>query len=295
LTAQAAPEENLAPVQAAALAAAANGAWLPGKCVMRLLSFDPFRGLGLAQQFVKPEHWLRELPSLRAADVLLYPESWQVNALHHVLRKPIFPNLASYRLGWDKIEMTRAFLLAVPEAVPETLILQASSDGAEQALQALGLPLVVKEPRNSMGRGVRLIESRTDLMRWIEGVDVLYAQQHLPNDGDLRVVWAGDRVAAAYWRRNPDGFHNNVARGGVVDFDDVPVAALDLVTRAARELGVDHAGFDVMMAGDQPFLLEFNVLFGNEALNRAGIDLKPPIRDYLERRYSPAARSPRAA
>jgi ribosomal protein S6--L-glutamate ligase len=263
--------------------------------VMRLLSFDPFRGLGLAQQFVKPEHWLRELPALRAADVLLFPETWQVNALHHVLRKPLFPNLASYRLGWDKIEMTRAFLLAAPDAVPETLILQASADGAEQALHTLGLPLVVKQPRNSMGRGVRLIESRADLLRWIDTVDVLYAQQYLPNDGDLRVVWVGDGVAAAYWRRNADGFHNNVAQGATVDFADVPVSALERVTRAARELGVDHAGFDVMMAGGRPFLLEFNVLFGNEALNRAGIDLNPLIRDHLSRTYSPAKRPPRAA
>jgi ribosomal protein S6--L-glutamate ligase len=262
---------------------------------MRLLSFDPFRGLGLAQQFVKPEHWLRELPALRAADVLLYPESWQVNALHHVLRKPIFPNLASYRLGWDKIEMTRAFLLAVPDAVPETLILQASPDGAEQALQTLGLPLVVKQPRNSMGRGVQLIESRSELLRWIAAADVLYAQQYLPNDGDLRVVWVGDRVTAAYWRRNAGGFHNNVARGATVDFADIPVCALELVTRAARALGVDHAGFDVMLAHDQPFLLEFNVLFGNAALNQAGIDLKPLIRAYLERAYCPARRPPRAA
>jgi hypothetical protein len=34
---------------------------------MRLLSFDPFRGMGLAQHFVKPEHWLRDMQLLRAA------------------------------------------------------------------------------------------------------------------------------------------------------------------------------------------------------------------------------------
>ena len=262
---------------------------------MRLLSFDPFRGLGLAQQFVKPEHWLRDIHLLRAADVLLYPASWQVNGLCHVLRKEIFPNLASYQLGWDKVEMTRAFQLAVPEAVPETLMLPADPQAAELALDTLGLPLVVKEPRNSMGRGVRLIENRTDLLRWIESVEVLYAQQYLPNDGDLRVVWVGGEVAAAYWRRNSGGFHNNVARGGVIDFDRVPVAALELVRRAALSLGVDHAGFDVMMVDGHPLLLEFNVLFGNEALNQAGIDLKPLILGYLDRTYSPRVQPPRAA
>jgi ribosomal protein S6--L-glutamate ligase len=262
---------------------------------MRLLSFDPFRGMGLAQHFVKPEHWLRDLSLLRAADVLLYPESWQVNALHHVLRKPIFPNLASYRLGWDKIEMTRAFQLAVPEAVPETLILPANATAAEQAIDRLGLPLVVKQPRNSMGRGVALIESRAELLDWIRQNDVLYAQEYLPNSGDLRVVWVGRKVAAAYWRRNSNGFHNNVARGGAVDFGEVPLAALELVERTAPALGVDHAGFDVMLVDGHPFLLEFNVLFGNDALNQAGVDLKPLILDHLAETYGPSLLAPRVA
>jgi len=262
---------------------------------MRLVSFDPFRGLGLAQQFIKPEHWLRDLPLLRAADVLLYPESWQVSGLHHVLRKNIFPNLASYHLGWDKIEMTRAFQLCVPESVPETLILPANALAAERALDVLGLPLVVKEPRNSMGRGVALIEGRADLLRWIGEVDILYAQQYLPNNGDVRVAWIGRQVAAAYWRRNVEGFHNNVARGGTIDFSQVPLAAIELVQRTATVLGVDHAGFDVMLVDGHPFLLEFNVHFGNEALNQAGIDLKPLILGYLAETYGPPLQSPRAA
>jgi len=262
---------------------------------MLILSFDPYRGLDLAQQFVKPDHWMRDLHLVRAADVLLYPESWQVNALHYVLGKPIFPNAASYHLGWSKIEMTRAFQIAAPEHVPETLILPSNALAAEQALDVLGLPLVVKQPRNSMGRGVELVERPAELYRWIETTDVLYAQQFLPNNGDLRIVWVGDQVSAAYWRHNSGGFHNNLARGGVPDFSNIPVVALDLVRRTASALGVDHAGFDVMMVDGHPFLLEFNVLFGNEALNLAGIDLKPLIRNYLATAYRPLMQPPRAA
>ena len=184
---------------------------------------------------------------------------------------------------------------AVPHAVPETLILPANPLAAEQVLNALGLPLVVKEPRNSMGRGVALIESRAELMCWIEKVDILYAQQYLPNAGDVRVVWIGRQVAAAYWRRNAAGFHNNLARGGAADFNNVPVAALDLVQSTALALGVDHAGFDVIMLDGHPFLLEFNVLFGNEALNNAGMDLKPLIRNYLHSICRSPLQPPRAA
>jgi ribosomal protein S6--L-glutamate ligase len=164
-----------------------------------------------------------------------------------------------------------------------------------QGLDLLGVPLVVKEPRNSMGRGVALIESRSELLRWVGRAEVLYAQQYLPNSGDVRVVWVGRQVAAAYWRRNARGFHNNVARGGEIDFTGVPAAAVELVQRAAPLLGVDHAGFDVMMVDGHAFLLEFNVLFGNDALNQAGIDLEPLILDYLVSAYRPPLQPPRAA
>jgi ribosomal protein S6--L-glutamate ligase len=105
-------------------------------------------------------------------------------------------------------------------------------------------------------------------------VPVLYLQEYLPIRRDLRVVWVGRQVIAAYWRVGAEAaFHNNVARGGSVDFDNVPAEALALVARVATELGVDHAGFDVAEVDGHYYLLEFNTLFGNEALNRRGISL----------------------
>jgi ribosomal protein S6--L-glutamate ligase len=42
------------------------------------------------------------------------------------------------------------------------------------------------------------------------------------------------------------------------------------------------------MIGGHPYLLEFNLLFGNEALNHLGIRLGPIIHDYLVKRWAPA-------
>ena len=260
-----------------------------------LVSLDPLRGLHLTSCQVKPQDWLRQKATLEAADVVLFPQSWQVNVLHHVLRKALFPNVASYRLGWDKVEMTRAFEFAVPEAVPPTLILPANPVAAEEAADTLGFPLVVKHPRHSMGRGVELIEDMSQLLRWTDNANLLYAQAYLENDGDVRVVWVGREVVAAYWRRNPGSFHNNVARGGQVDFSSIPQNALELVERTALRLGIDHAGFDVILVDGHPFLLEFNVLFGNEALNQAGISLTAPILRYLQATYGGIHPTPRAA
>jgi ribosomal protein S6--L-glutamate ligase len=86
----------------------------------------------------------------------------------------------------------------------------------------------------------------------------------------------------AYWRESGDGFHFNVARGGVINFEAIPEAALLLVERVATRLGIDHAGFDIACVGSHYYILEFNVLFGLEALNRQGIRCGEAILRYLE-------------
>lgn len=257
---------------------------------MRLVSFNVFRSLGLpGVRTFKPEQLFAARDEILCADWVLFPETWQVNALAYGMKRRIFPSLASYHLGRDKIEMTRAFWSVCPEHVPRTLILPASEVGVAAAADELGFPLVAKEPRNSMGRGVFLVESERELARFAAGAECLYVQEYLPIDRDLRVTVVGDRVVASYWRIGGDGFRHNVARGGELCFDGIPAEAVELVSRIAAELGVDHAGFDVAMVDGRPLLLELNVLFGNQALNRLGIDTGPVILDYLERQTRPAA------
>jgi ribosomal protein S6--L-glutamate ligase len=91
----------------------------------------------------------------------------------------------------------------------------------------------------------------------------------LPIDRDLRVVWIGDEVVADYWRVS-DGFHNNISRGGEADFSAIPNAAIALVQRLARGMGIDHAGFDLACVDGHWYAIEANVRFGNDALRANG-------------------------
>lgn len=259
--------------------------YFPGiYAAMNLISFDPFRTLGIAcTTWLKPEELFRHAERIRAADYVLFPQSWQLNVLAYAWKLRTFPSYPSYDIGYDKVEMTRAFQALAPAHCPQTLILPANAEGAAQALETLGLPFVVKHPRSSMGRGVELIEGAADLYAWIPRTEVLYAQEYLPATADLRVVWIGDQVVTAYWRRGGDGFHHNLSRGAVPDFDDVPPAALDLVARVATALGIDHAGFDIAVIEGWPFLIELNCLFGHEGLSARGIRLAPFISDHLRR------------
>jgi len=249
----------------------------------RWITFDPYRTLGLAGvDYLKPELMFREQQRLRAARGVLFPEYWQVNTLLYGFGKRVFPSPASYHLGHDKAEQTRALWALCPEHVPHTAIHAATPAALEQILDEFAFPLVAKELRNSMGRGVHLLDGPRALRAYAERNPVLYVQEYLPLQRDLRVVFVGDEVATAYWRHmGADGFHTNVAQGGTVDFAGVPTEALALVRWVARGLGVDHAGFDVAEVEGRYYFLEFNVRFGNQGLREHGVDLVGLIRRYL--------------
>lgn len=249
---------------------------------MQSVSFNPLRSLDIpGLRYIKPEHYLRSLDLVRDAPWVLYPEYWQVNSLVYGLKRRIFPSAATYHLGHDKIEQTRAFMTVAPDNTPWTEILPATDSSIDYILEWFEFPFVAKVVRSSMGEGVFLIESRREFLDYAAKNDILYIQEYLPIQRDLRVVWVGDEVLTAYWREQRDGFHNNVAQGGVVNFDAVPPEALELVVRVARELGIDHAGFDIAVVQGKCYLIEFNVLFGLDGVNEQGISVGEHVCRYL--------------
>jgi ribosomal protein S6--L-glutamate ligase len=248
-----------------------------------MVSFDPLRTLNIPGVVpLKPEHWLNNRDILQAADWILFPEYWQVNVLVYGWKKKIFPSISSFHIGHDKVEMTRAFQAINPDNTPTTRILSHSETAIEQILDGFCFPFVAKEARNSMGQGVFLIKTRKDFLDYANSSAVLYVQEYLPINKDLRLVLVGDKVVAGYWRKAAAGqFHNNVSRGGAVSFADIPDGAVRLVESFARQTGVNHAGFDVAEVDGHFYFLEFNTRFGTRALIDHGIQLSPWIRSYL--------------
>jgi ribosomal protein S6--L-glutamate ligase len=256
---------------------------------VKLVSFDAFRSIGMPNvHYIKPEMALQSKPALEEADWVLFPEYWQVNFLTYGLKRNIFPNSASFHLGHDKVEMTRAMWSVFPEHVPYTLILANTETNREKVLEEMSFPFVAKEVRNSMGRGVYLIESRQQWRAYCEQQEVLYVQEKLDIDRDLRIVYVGDDILCSYWRVAEEGnFKNNVAQGGRIETGEIPASALDFVRNAAEKLGVNHAGFDVAMVGDHPYFLEFNTMFGNQALYEMNVPIQERILEYLQKQMTP--------
>lgn len=260
---------------------------------MRFITFDPFRATGIPNvTYIKPELIFAQKDKIQEADWILFPEYWQVNLLHYVWKKNIFPSINTYHLGHDKVEMTRALQAAVPRHMPYTLITASHTNAEEAILEQFDYPFVAKEIRNSMGRGVHLISSQGELRDYIKKNEVLYIQEYLPIDRDLRLVLIGSKVVFAYWRVGQGCFKNNVAQGGVIDFSAVPREVTDVVEDVASRLGIDHAGFDVALVGDHPYFFEFNVMFGNQALVHANVPLAKYILDYVNEKSCPQPPKP---
>lgn len=256
---------------------------------MRVVSFDAFRSLGIPSvHYIKPDQYLQHVELLRQADWVLFPEYWQVNALHYGLGLRLFPSISSYHIGHNKIEQTRVFQLLCPANIPDTLILNNTPENRAAVWEQLDAPFVAKVPKSSEGRGVLLIEERSQWQAYCADNPVLYVQELLPIDRDMRIVVIGRQIVGGYWRlQADDGFHNNIAQGGQLDFSPIPQAAAELVLRLAATLNIDHGGFDVAMVGDRPYVLEFNRLFGNHGLVEQGIKVGESIYQYLRDACSP--------
>ena len=95
---------------------------------MKLLSFDTLRTLSLPCDYrIKPEQFFAHKEAIQSSDFVLFPEYWQLNALVYGLGAKVFPSEASYRIGHNKIEMTRVFQTLCPAHTPDTLILPKSA------------------------------------------------------------------------------------------------------------------------------------------------------------------------
>lgn len=252
---------------------------------LNLITFDIFRSLNIPGiRNLKPEDIFQKRLDIQQSDWILFPPHTFVNLMVYGFRKPVFPTINTYHLGYDKIQMIHAFMAQFPDNTPRTIIHPNEEHYQKRVLDQMAFPFVAKEIRNSRGRGVFLIENRKDFNDYILKNETLYIQEYLDIKRDLRIIWVGDRVVLSYWRTAATGnFLNNVAAGGSIDFTDIPQGAIELVSNVCRTLNINYAGFDVAEVNGYFYLLEYNLFFGTQALSDQKIMLGPVIYEYLRK------------
>jgi ribosomal protein S6--L-glutamate ligase len=162
-------------------------------------------------------------------------------------------------------------------------------------------PHVIKLNEGAQGQGVLLAEKRGAAQGMIEAFRSLYAnfivQEFVREaDGaDLRCFVVGDRVVAAMRRQAPEGdFRANIHRGGTAHAVELSADEVDSALRAARVMGLDVAGVDLLRSARGPLVLEVNSSPGLEGIEGAsGVDVAGAIIEHLASRNARAPAFPR--
>ncbi|HEX7380345.1 MAG TPA: RimK family alpha-L-glutamate ligase, partial [Pirellulales bacterium] len=154
-----------------------------------------------------------------------------------------------------------------------------------------GAPLVVKLLEGTQGIGVVLAETQQAAESVIEAFRELEAnilvQEYIHEAGgsDVRCFVIGGKVIAAMERRARAGeFRSNLHRGGTATQARLTPAERSTAVRAAKAMGLNVAGVDILRSNHGPVVMEVNSSPGLEGIERATeVDVAGKIIEFLEK------------
>jgi ribosomal protein S6--L-glutamate ligase len=158
-----------------------------------------------------------------------------------------------------------------------------------------GAPLVVKMIEGTQGVGVVLAETRKAAESVIEafrGLDAnILVQEYIKEakGADIRCFVVGRRVIAAMRRQGAPGeFRSNLHRGGTAEKVRITPEERSTAVRAARTMGLNVAGVDLLRSNHGPVVMEVNSSPGLEGIEGAtDIDVAGKIIEFIERNAKP--------
>jgi ribosomal protein S6--L-glutamate ligase len=158
-----------------------------------------------------------------------------------------------------------------------------------------GAPCVIKLIEGTQGIGVILAETRKAAEAVIEafrGLDAnILVQEFIKEAGgaDIRCFVVGDRVIASMQRQAPQGeFRSNLHRGGTATKIKITPEERSTARRAARCMGLNIAGVDILRSNHGPLVMEVNSSPGLEGIEAAtGVDVAGAIIEFIEKRAKP--------
>jgi ribosomal protein S6--L-glutamate ligase len=173
--------------------------------------------------------------------------------------------------------------------VPKTVYVRDILD-VEQAIETVGgLPVVVKVTQGTQGDGVFLRHTAFEVRNLVQGLlmtgkSVLVQEYIAESHGkDIRALVVGDQVVACMRRRaRGREFRSNYHLNGTVEKVELPEGYAEAACRAARVLGLNIAGVDLLEGKDGPLVLEVNSSPGLEGIEKAsGVNVAGAIVDYV--------------
>lgn len=182
----------------------------------------------------------------------------------------LFNSHEAIRVCDDKLETFAALAgqgLAMPLTLPGLLCYdekeQIDLNTVRLIEEKLSYPLVIKSSYGSLGEGVYLAHGRerlVEVMNKLKLVPHLFEQYIASSCGrDMRVIVIGGFAAASMLRVSGGDFRSNLELGGHGSVAPLPESFRQMSERAARLLGLDYCGVDLLFGEDgEPVLCEVN-------------------------------------
>ncbi|WP_272701373.1 30S ribosomal protein S6--L-glutamate ligase [Desulfovibrio sp. Fe33] len=158
-----------------------------------------------------------------------------------------------------------------------------------------GAPLVVKLLEGTQGIGVVLAETRhaaESVIQAFQGLNAnILVQEYIKESkgSDIRCLVVGGKVVAAMRRTAGKGeFRSNIHRGGTAEPVRITPEERSTAVRAARIMGLNVCGVDLLRSNHGPVVMEVNSSPGLEGIEKAtGIDIADKIIEFIEKNAKP--------
>lgn len=175
--------------------------------------------------------------------------------------------------------------------MPVTAFAHSPDDTTSLIQQVGGAPLVVKLLEGAQGVGVVLAETKQAAESVIEAfrglkANILVQEFIKEAEGrDIRCFVIGDRVVAAMMRQAKSGeFRSNLHRGGSATVVKITPEERSTAVRAAKIVGLNVAGVDILRSKHGPVVMEVNSSPGLEGIETSTkIDVSSMIIEFLEK------------
>ncbi len=176
--------------------------------------------------------------------------------------------------------------------IPKTVVSRNTMDIDDLIEKVGGTPVIIKLARGTHGNGVVLAESKKAAKSVLQalylsnedGTNVMLQEFVKESAGtDIRAFVVGGRVVASMKRQSlDDDFRSNLHKGGqgttIKLTDEEKKAAI----KAAKAMGLNVAGVDMMRSERGPLILEVNASPGFGIEKVTGRNVATPIIEYVE-------------
>lgn len=208
----------------------------------------------------------------------------------------VYPLNESVAIGRSRDKLRSLQLLARDGVGLPVTAFANDSTGTDDLIRMVGgAPLVIKLLEGTQGIGVVLGETHKSAKSVIEafhGADIAILVQEFIKEAegkDIRAFVVGRKIVATMERSGAEGeFRSNLHRGGSAHM--VELSPLEKMTalKAARSMGLNVAGVDMLRSKRGPVVMEVNSSPGLEGIEKATTtDVAMEIIIFLEKNAKP--------